>query len=100
MLGNAERVALLVDTWIRTLGYRASLASWHHYRNPWLCQELASLPRVKQKTLGKEGFAESKKKNSRQRKNTHQSGFFAESLLKNSQQRNKHSAQISLPRAK
>jgi hypothetical protein len=29
-----------------------------------------------------------------------QSGFFAESLLKNSQQRNKHSAQISLPRAK
>jgi hypothetical protein len=45
-------------------------------------------------------FAESQIKNSRQRKNSQQRGLFAESQQKNSRQRIKHSAHISLPRAK
>jgi hypothetical protein len=61
------------------------------------------LPRVKQKTLGKEAFAESQIKNSRQRKNTRQRGFFAESQPENSRQRKntQHSSRqrIYLPSA-
>jgi protein required for attachment to host cells len=70
-----------------------------HYRNPRLCLEFVSVPRAKQKTLGKEVFAESEIKNSRHRKNTRHRGFFAESQTKNSRQRKKHLAKISLPRA-
>jgi hypothetical protein len=47
------------------------------------------VPRAKQKTLGKEVFAESEIKNSRHRKNTRHRGFFAENQIKNSQQRKK-----------
>jgi hypothetical protein len=57
------------------------------------------VPRAKQKTLGKEGFAESEMKNSRHRENSRHRGFFAESQTKNSRQRKKHLAKISLPRA-
>jgi hypothetical protein len=65
-------VNTLFLSWIQLL-----LVSWFlcsiivttpYHRTPWLWLESGSLPTAKQKTLVKEGFAESKLKNSRKEK--------------------------------
>jgi hypothetical protein len=78
----------------------------NHYRNPLLCQALEALPSVFFRALGKEGFAESQIKNTRQSLCTQQRRLCRASDERLSAKKflcrvqKKHSAKASLPSAK
>jgi hypothetical protein len=77
----------------------------NHYRNPLLCQALEALPSVFFRALGKEGFAESQIKNTRQSLCTQQRRLCRASDKRLSAKnlpsaKKKHSAKASLSSAK
>jgi hypothetical protein len=74
-----------------------------HYRNPLLCRAPEALPSVFFRALGKEAFAESQIKNTRQSLCTRQRRLCRVSNKKHSAKKfakKKHSAKASLPSAK